>query len=245
MANSDDVAYRLGAFLRRTVDTTTSTIGSISETIVDSIADPMPVNDAAPTRSAHSTVPRNAPQRTPNGIPVNHSSLNHHDNMNRFDDADDAWNGKTGYDKPGVARLIIASFPDNSQVRWAIVPDQRTGDALIVATERFRLDSEDFVRKNRAGDDTVRVVSVPVDDETSAIISVFTDAGYHHGDVLAVIDVVEEKNQDGNTAIIDNKVDDNHDSIPKVPYNMFERRWPWDRNDKSKYKHTARSLRIL
>lgn len=224
--DGNDAAYKIGAFLRKTVDSASNVVDNIASSAFngDEYQDNGIVssngNDVMDTYDSNWTLEESYPS-----IP------------NEDDKSTDATNDSDGdYGSPDKDRFVIISFPDNSQVRWIVVKDQRSRDAMIVATERFRINAEKFMAKKRPNDPTLKVVSTTIiDGKTNAIVSTYTESGFRHGDVLTVLDLIEGDKVDKDTAA----------HIPKVPYNSYESGWPWDPKDKSKYKYLAKSLRSL
>jgi hypothetical protein len=221
--DGNDAAYKIGAFLRKTVNSASNVVDTIASSAFDGDEyqdNGIDVMDMHPEQDSNWTLEESYPS-TPNAD----------------DKSTDATNDSDGeYGSPDKDRFVIISFPDNSQVRWIVVKDQRSRDAMIVATERFRINAEKFMAKKRPNDPTLKVVSTTIiDGKTNAIVSTYTESGFRHGDVLTVLDLIEGDKVDKDTAA----------HIPKVPYNSYESGWPWDPKDKSKYKYLAKSLRFL
>jgi hypothetical protein len=168
--SADDTAYRVGAFLRKAVDSANGLVDTIGGSLDDDIDNE--IDGASTTMEDH--------------------TLDHILDETHTEDSHD-------YGVSGIDRFCVMSFQDNSQIVWLINPEQRTSDALTVCVERFKKNAEDFVKKNNQYHDGVIVVSTVKDQVSYAISVIYTDKGFRHGDVLTIIDLKEQTavNHDG------------------------------------------------
>jgi hypothetical protein len=193
----DDVAYKFGAFLRKTVDSAGNVMDHYHELSDDE--DDLMASDT-----------------------TSDADLFHADPVE--DESD--------YGRPGMERYITMSFPDNSQIKWRVVNDQRSNDALEVATEVFLKKAVKFVNDDSKDYHEPTVKSAIIDDRTRCIVVVYVDSsGFNHGDVLSIVQISESE------PVADSAL------LPKVPYNPYGLQWPWDPEDQSKYHYAARSIR--
>ena len=227
--DGNDAAYKIGAFLRKTVNSASDVV----DTIADSAFDNDHYEDQYKKRGGDGDPLDTYHEQDANWpLEKSYPSIPNEDDKSddRRDDSDE------DYGHPDKDRFVIISFPDNSQVKWIVVKDQRSMDAMTVATERFRINAEKFMARKRPNDSTLKVVSTTiVDGKTNAIVSTYTESGFRHGEVLTILDLVEGDRVDEDTKM----------HIPKVPYNSYESGWPWDPKDKSKYRYLAKNLRSL
>lgn len=132
------------------------------------------------------------------------------------------------HDDPGGIRFVTVDFiPDRSTVNLFIHPHQSVRDALIVESEVIR---------RKAGSDGL-VVMVPYGDEDSRRIVARITVGATGFQECIPIAVLHVTHGDGGST-------DPLDWVgSRVPYNPWDRAWPWDRNDHRTNLHAASDYR--